>query len=203
MEQYDNRIDAYINKSADFAKPILTYIREIIHEASPFVTETIKWGCPSFDYKGPIVMMASFKQHCGLNLWKASLMNDPQGLMKLDDGNAGQFGRITNIADLPQKDALIDFIKQGVGLNEKGLKVSTKKASGEKEELTVPDYFTAALNDNPLAKSAFDRFSYSQKKEYLEWLTEAKSEATRDKRLETAIEWVSEGKTRHWKYQRK
>jgi uncharacterized protein YdeI (YjbR/CyaY-like superfamily) len=203
MEQYDHRVDAYIGKAADFAQPVLNYIREVIHEASPLITETIKWGCPSFDYKGPIVMMAAFKQHCGLNLWKASLMNDPNRVMKLNDGNAGQFSRITSITDLPQKDILIDFIKQGVALNEKGLKVPTKKTTGEKEELIVPEYFTAALDNNPQAKVNFNGFSYSQKKEYLEWLIEAKSEATRDKRMETAVEWISEGKTRNWKYQRK
>jgi uncharacterized protein YdeI (YjbR/CyaY-like superfamily) len=203
MEQYDNRVDAYIGKSADFAQPILNYIREIIHEASPLITETIKWGCPSFDYKGPIVMMAAFKQHCGLNLWKASLMDDPDGVMKLNDENAGQFSRITSIADLPQKNVLIDFIKQGVALNEKGLKVPTKKTTGEKAELVVPDYFTAALDSNPQAKANFDGFSYSQKKEYLEWFIEAKSEATRDNRVKTSVEWISEGKSRNWKYQHK
>jgi uncharacterized protein YdeI (YjbR/CyaY-like superfamily) len=148
-------------------------------------------------------MMAAFKQHCGLNLWKASLMNDPDSVMKLNDENAGQFGRITSIADLPQKDVLIDFIKQGVALNEKGLKVPTKKTTVEKAELIVPDYFTAALDNNPHAKANFNGFSYSQKKEYLEWFIEAKSEATRDKRVETSVEWISEGKSRNWKYQRK
>jgi uncharacterized protein YdeI (YjbR/CyaY-like superfamily) len=123
--------------------------------------------------------------------------------MKLNDENAGQFSRITSIADLPQKDVLIDFIKQGVALNEKGLKVPTKKTTGEKAELIVPDYFMAALDSNPQAKANFNGFSYSQKKEYLEWFIEAKSEATRDKRVQTSVEWISEGKSRNWKYQRK
>jgi uncharacterized protein YdeI (YjbR/CyaY-like superfamily) len=200
MEQYDSRVDAYIGKSADFAKPILTYLRQVIHETSPLITETIKWGCPSFDYKGPIIMLAAFKQHCGLNLWKASLIDDPQQIMRLNDESAGQFGRITNIADLPPKNILIDFIEQGVKLNEAGKKAPAPKATTEKTELVVPDYFAAVLNQHPQAKATFDGFSYSHKKEYLEWVIEAKTDATRDKRMQTAVEWLSEGKSRHWKY---
>ena len=200
MEQYDSRIDAYIDKSADFAKPVLTYLREVIHEAWPLVTETIKWGCPSFDYKGPIVMLAAFKQHCGLNLWKASLMDDPQQIMNLNDGNAGQFGRITGIADLPPKAVLIDFIQQSVKLNEAGKKVPAKKMPTEKAALVTPDYFVAALADNPKAKEHFEKFSPSQKREYITWFEEAKTEATRNKRLAEGIAWISEGKTRLWKY---
>jgi uncharacterized protein YdeI (YjbR/CyaY-like superfamily) len=130
-------------------------------------------------------------------------MDDPDGVMKLNDENAGQFSRITSIVDLPQKNVLIDFIKQGVALNEKGLKVPTKKATAEKAELIVPDYFTTALDNTPQAKVNFDGFSYSQKKEYLEWFIEAKSEVTRDKRVQTSVEWISEEKSRNWKYQRK
>jgi uncharacterized protein YdeI (YjbR/CyaY-like superfamily) len=200
MEQYDSRIDAYIEKSVDFAKPILTYLRQVIHEASPLITETIKWGCPSFDYKGPLVMLASFKQHCGLNLWKASLMHDPQQVMKLSDESAGQFGRITNIADLPPKDVLIDFIQQGVKLNEAGVKARANKTTSEKTELITPDYFVAILDQHPQAKSTFDNFSASQKKEYVNWFEEAKTEATREKRLTEGIAWIIEGKTRNWKY---
>jgi len=200
MEQYDSRVDAYIAKSPDFARSVLSYLRDVIHEASPLITETIKWGCPSFDYKGPIVMLASFKQHCGINFWKASLINDPQKIMKLADDSAGQFGRITNVADLPSKEVLIDFIQQAVAINEKGLKVPAKVAPAQKAELVIPDYLTAELQQNLQAKTVFDNFSYSQKKEYITWFEDAKSDATREKRLKEGLEWISEGKSRHWKY---
>jgi len=202
MEQYDNRVDVYINKSREFAKPILEYIREIVHETSPLLTEAMKWGFPFFEYKGVVCQMASFKEHCAFGFWKASLLNDPYGVLSLGDGAAGSFGRITKIEDLPAKEILQDFILQAIALNESGKKTpeAIKKASAPKTELVVPEYFREFLTTYPNASLNFDRFSYSQKKEYVEWIVEAKTEATRLKRLETAAEWIAEGKSRHWKY---
>jgi len=202
MEQYDNRVDVYINKSREFAKPILEYIREIVHETSPLLTEAMKWGFPFFEYKGVVCQMASFKEHCAFGFWKASLLNDPNGVLSIGDGAAGSFGRITKIEDLPAKEILQDFILQAIALNESGKKTpeAIKKASAPKTELVVPEYFREFLTTYPNASLNFDRFSYSQKKEYVEWIVEAKTEATRLKRLETAAEWIAEGKSRHWKY---
>lgn len=202
MEQYDNRVDVYINKSREFAKPILEYIREIVHETSPLLTEAMKWGFPFFEYKGVVCQMASFKEHCAFGFWKASLLNDPYGVLSIGDGAAGSFGRITKIEDLPAKEILQDFILQAIALNESGKKTpeAIKKASAPKTELVVPEYFREFLTTYPNASLNFDRFSYSQKKEYVEWIVEAKTEATRQKRLETAAEWIAEGKSRHWKY---
>lgn len=203
MKLYDSRIDVYINKSAPFAQPILEYIREVVHEASPLITETVKWSMPFFDYKGTVCMMAAFKQHCAFGFWKASRLDDPRHLLNPgEESSAGSFGRISSIADLPPKQALIDFVLQAIELNEKGIKTKAAKPPAQKAVLVIPDYFTEALSENAGAKATFGAFSYSQKKDYVEWLTEAKSEATRQKRLETAIEWIGEGKSRHWKYQR-
>jgi len=203
MEQFDSRIDVYINKSAPFAQPILEYIREVVHEASPLIQETMKWSMPFFDYKGTVCMMAAFKQHCAFGFWKASRLNDPHHLLHSgEESAAGSFGRICSIADLPPKEAMIDFIMQAIELNEKGIKTVKVKPPVDKAALVVPDYFVEALSENDEAGANFNAFSYSQKKDYVEWLTEAKSEATRQKRMETAIEWISEGKTRNWKYQR-
>ena len=203
MEQFDSRIDVYINKSAPFAQPILEYIREVVHEASPLLQETMKWSMPFFDYKGTVCMMAAFKQHCAFGFWKASRLNDPHHLLHSgEEAAAGSFGRICSIADLPPKEAMIDFIMQAIELNEKGIKTVKVKPPVDKAALVVPDYFVEALSENGEAGVTFSSFSYSQKKDYVEWLTEAKSEATRQKRLETALEWISEGKTRNWKYER-
>jgi len=203
MEQFDDRIDLYVNKSAPFARPILEYIREVVHEASPLVTETMKWSMPFFDYKGTVCMMAAFKQHCGFGFWKASRLNDPNHLLNPgEESSAGSFGRISSIADLPPKEVLIDFVLQAIELNEKGIKTAKVKPAAEKGVLVIPDYFADALSQNEAAQAAFNSFSYSQKKDYVEWLTEAKTDTTRQKRMETAVEWISEGKIRNWKYQR-
>jgi uncharacterized protein YdeI (YjbR/CyaY-like superfamily) len=202
MEQYDNRVDAYIEKSPEFAKPILTYLRQLVHETSPLLTEAIKWGFPFFDYKGVVCQMVAFKEHCAFGFWKATLLNDPNNALSIGDGSAGSFGRITKIEDLPSKEILQDFILQAIAFNESGKKTpeAVKKASAPKTELVIPEYFTEFLTAYPNASLNFDRSSYSHKKEYVEWIIDAKSEATRQKRMETAAGWLAEGKSRHWKY---
>ena len=202
MGQFDPRIDAFIDKSADFAKPILMHIREVVHKASPLINETIKWGMPFFDYKGPVCMMAAFKQHCAFGFWKASRLNDPEGLLKGSDNeaSAGSFGRINSVADLPSDEALIGFVHQMIAINESGIK-ETKKPAPPKAELPVPADFGKLLEGNPTAIEHFVNFSPSKKREYLEWFVEAKSDATREKRMQQALEWITEGKSRNWKYQ--
>ncbi|HWD88560.1 MAG TPA: YdeI/OmpD-associated family protein [Mucilaginibacter sp.] len=202
MGQYDERVDAVIAKSADFAKPILIHIREVVHRASPLITETIKWGMPFFDYKGPVCMMAPFKQHIGFGFWKASRLNDPKGMLRGSDDEAapGSFGRIVTLADLPPDEDLIGFIHQMIALNESGVK-EVKKPAAPKAELPMPDDFDKLLRGNLAAMDHFEKFSPSKKREYLEWFADAKSEATREKRMEQALEWIAEGKSRNWKYQ--
>lgn len=203
MEQYDARIDAYIAKAAPFAKPILEHIRQVVHEASPRITETVKWGMPFFDYKGPVCMMAAFKQHLGFGFWKASRLNDPNGFVKEGDAEAaaGSFGRIEKMEDLPPDDVLKEFVLQIIAINESGIK-EPKKAAAPKAELPMPDDFNQILSSNTAALGYFVDFSPSKKREYLEWFAEAKSDATRQKRMEQALEWISEGKSRNWKYQK-
>lgn len=204
METFDKRVDAYIEKSADFAKPILQHIRALVHRAAPGIKETIKWSFPHFDYKGTVCSMASFKQHCALGFWKSSLLADPHNLLNVNASSAmGQFGRITSVNDLPADEILIDLIQNALELNEKGIKISPKRASNSKAELEIPAEFSEALSANPRALSNFEEFSYSCKKEYLDWFSEAKTETTRQKRMTTALEWLNEGKSRNWKYERK
>lgn len=202
MEKYDARIDAYIAKSADFAKPILIHLRELIHSASSQITENIKWGMPFFEYKGPVCHLAAFKQHCAFGFWKAARLKDPHKVLQEEEGSgAGSFGRIISLADLPSDEILVEYIHEMITLNESGVKETpVKKATAPKTVIEEPAYLTSLLEKHPEAKTNFEKFSPSQKKEYLEWIVEAKTEATRQKRLDTAIEWISEGKTRHWKY---
>lgn len=199
---YDARVDAYIAKSAPFAQPILEHLRKIVHAAAPQVTEGIKWGFPFFDYKGPVCHMSAFKQHMAFGFWKASMLNDPNGLLQKDEPSAGSLGKITSLLDLPSDDILIDFIKQAVHINEKDIKPAEKKASKPKEAIEMPADFADLLAANPKAQAAYNNFSPSHKREYLEWIVDAKSDATRQKRLQTAIEQIVEGKSKNWKYQK-
>lgn len=201
MEKYDPRVDAYIAKSADFAKPILEHLRKLVHDTSPLLTETMKWGFPFFEYKGLVCQMAAFKEHIGFGFWTPGQLNDPGKYIQREDGNAGSFGRITQLSDLPPDEVLADFIKQTIQLNEAGnKKTAAKKETAPKAPIEMPADFADVLAANPKALEVYNKFSPSNKREYLEWITEAKTDATRHKRMETAVEWISEGKSRNWKY---
>jgi uncharacterized protein YdeI (YjbR/CyaY-like superfamily) len=199
MPTVDPRIDVYIDKSADFAKPILTHVRKLIHNACPDVTETLKWSMPSFEHKGILCGFAAFKQHCTFGFWKQSLMESdafPQNKTAM-----GSFGRITSLKDLPSDKVMIGLIHQAMELNEKGVKVP-KKPAATKKDVVVPADLTKALAKNRAAKSTFEAFSPSHKREYVQWIEEAKTEPTRNKRLATTLEWLSEGKSKNWKYEK-
>ena len=204
MAKTDKKIDAYIAKAQPFAKPILEHFREVIHKNCPDVEEKMKWSFPHFDYNGQMMAsMAAFKQHCSVGFWKASLMDDPKGAFGLERGEGmGHLGKLTNVKDLPSDKVLADFIKQGMKFNEEGVKV-VKAKPVEKKDVVIPDYFAAALNKNKKALAGFVKFSPSQQREYIDWLVEAKTEATRNSRMETALEWIAEGKIRNWKYLKK
>ena len=204
MKNKNPRIDLYISKSAEFAKPILMHLRELVHVACPEVEEKIKWSFASFDYKGPMCTMAAFKHHCAFGFWKASLMKDKTLTKNAESESAmGHYGKITSLKDLPSDKKIIAHIKEAMMLNEEGVKLPPKKAAKEKKEIMVPDYFLKQLKKNKKAFTTFDAFSPSHKREYVEWITEAKTEETKNRRMETAIEWLSQGKPRNWKYMKK
>jgi len=198
MPKKDPRVDDYIAKSADFAKPILKYLRKIIHAACPDVEETIKWKFPHFDYKGIMCGMAAFKEHCAFGFWKEALILN--GGKPAEKTAMGSFGCIRSIDDLPNEKTLLGYVRKAAALNEAGIKTPGRTQPKKREPIAVPDYFRAALRKNAKAQTAFDKFSPSHRREYLEWITDAKREETRDKRISTAIEWMAEGKPRHWKY---
>lgn len=196
------QVDQYIIKSAEFAIPILDHLRNLVHKADARIEEKIKWGMPSFDYKGIVCQMAAFKHHCVFGFWKASIMEDEYGIFKDKAEAMGGLGKITSFDDLPADEILIAYIQQAIQLNEDNVKLPAKPKSAEKKELLVPEYFIDALREDPKALAVFQNFSPSNKKDYVLWLEEAKTEATRLKRLETAVEWIGEGKSRMWKYQK-
>ena len=204
MKNTNINIDNYISKSADFARPILIHLRKLIHKTCPEVQEKIKWGMPFFDYRDEMMCnIAAFKNHCSFGFWKASLMKDFEFTFSDNNKNAmGHLGKITKLPDLPPDKIIIKYIKEAMKLNDEGKK--TKVFTKEKKmELPMPDYFRIALNKSPQLSKEFDKFSPSIKREYIEWLIEAKSEITRNKRLQTALDWISDGKPRNWKYMKK
>lgn len=203
MPKKDKRVTEYINAREPFAGPVLKHLRELVHKASPEIEENIKWGMPSFEYNGMVCSMAAFKKHCTFTFPKAALMKDPDKVLdKVGKTAMGQFGKITSLSDLPADRILIKYIKEAVKLNKGGAKLPVQTKDGKKKKpLDIPGYFTDALKKNKKALKTFEAFSPSHKHEYIEWVTEAKREPTRQKRITTAIEWMSEGKSRNWKYE--
>src|ERR1700704_4376622 len=199
MATKDPRIDAYIAKSAAFAQPILKDLRKVMHAGCPQVEETMKWSMPHFDYKGVMCGMAAFKQHCVFGFWKESLIFDSS---KTAEKTAmGSFGCIKSLADLPSEKTLVGYVKKAAALNDAGTKAPGRTKPKKREPLEVPEDFTAALKKNAKARKTFENFPASKRREYLEWVTEAKRPETRQERLATSMQWLSEGKPRHWKYQ--
>ena len=196
---FNPEFDKYIAKSAEFARPILTKLRKLFHQACPEIEETMKWSFPHFEYKGVVGSMAAFKQHMSWGFWKAKLMKDPQGLLTMMENHTMGHGKVTDLSQLPSDRILLEYIREAVALNEQGVKAPAPKKK-PKGDLIVPNYFMAALKKNKKALATFEAFSPSNKREYVEWVTEAKQETTRDKRLAQAIEWMAEGKPRNWKY---
>jgi uncharacterized protein YdeI (YjbR/CyaY-like superfamily) len=198
MTTIDPRVDAYIAKSAEFAQPILEHLRAVVHAACPEAEETMKWSFPHFMYKGMMCSMASFKAHCAFGFWKAELLMADEARREA----MGHFGRIESIKDLPSKKVLTAYIKQAMKLNDEGVAAPARAKPAAPRELVIPDELTAALKKVPAARKHFEAFSPSKRRDYAEWISEAKTDATRVRRLEQAIEWIAEGKSRNWKYEK-
>lgn len=198
MGTRDPRIDAYIDRAAPFAQPILKRLRGVIHKACPRVEETIKWSAPHFMYEGMLCGMAAFKQHCAFGFWKGGLIVDAGGAKA--KAAMGQFGRIEILADLPSDKLLAGYVKQAMKLNEAGVPSPTRANRKPKPPVKVPADLQKALRKHGKARATFRAFSPSNRREYVEWITEAKTVETRQRRLDTAVEWMAEGKVRNWKY---
>lgn len=196
-------VDAYIAKSADFAKPILKKIRDIFHKACPKAEEAMKWNCPAFLYHGMLGGMAAFKNHATWGIWRSQELSDPEGLFT--DKCSGGFGvKLTSLKDLPTEKIMIAYIKEAMKLNEAFASGERKapKMGGRKDPklIKAPADLAAAMKKNKKALAAFEAFPYSHRKEYVEWITEAKRDETRKQRIATAVEWMAQGKSRNWKY---
>jgi uncharacterized protein YdeI (YjbR/CyaY-like superfamily) len=198
MANHDPRVDAYIAKSASFARPILEHLRALVHEACPTVDESLKWSMPFFSYKAaPMCMMAAFKQHCSFGFWLSKEVTGGS-----DEDGMGQFGKLASLKDLPPDRQLSAYLKKVMALNEAGVKKARPQAAA-KPAPTLPDDLAALLaqKKHAAARKAWESFPPGAQREYVEWIAEAKTDATRQKRLATTLEWLAEGKKRNWKYE--
>ncbi len=209
MSKRDPKLDAYIAKSPDFAKPILQHLRAVVHEACPDVEEALKWSMPAFLYNGMLCSMAAFKEHCAFRFWKGDLIMAGKGAGATPA--MGHFGRITKVGDLPSKKVLAGYVKQAMALNDEGVKPHWLEARNAKraakarrpaQPLVVPADLAAALKRSAKARAAFAKFPPSHRREYVEWITGAKREETRARRLATAVAWIAEGKAANWRYEK-
>jgi uncharacterized protein YdeI (YjbR/CyaY-like superfamily) len=206
-ENYNPKVDAYIENAQTFAQPIMNHLREIAHKGCPDVAETIKWGMPFFEHRGEILCcMAAFKKHCRFGFWGKEIRVVLREAKVAGMDKSGWFDRITRVEDLPSEKQLLDFVRQAAVLIESGNQTSPmagrkKAAKPKKASVKMTGEFSAALKKSKKATTVFAAFSPSCKREYIEWVAEAKRPETRDKRIATAIEWISAGKQRNWKYQ--
>jgi uncharacterized protein YdeI (YjbR/CyaY-like superfamily) len=197
------KFDAYLAASEDFAKPIMMHLRSLLHTTCPEVVEELKWGIPHFDYKGEMMcIFAASKKHCSFGFWKDALMADPRLKANSSLPAIKRFmGKLTKIEDLPTDVELIGFIREAMTLNENGVKLPPREAKTPKT-LAMPPGFAEKLAENPTAKQEYDSKSDSFRKDYLVWITDAKTDATRQKRIEESVAWIAEGKGRFWKYEK-
>ena len=196
MVTRDERIDAYLEAAPEFARPVLTALRAAIHAACPDVVETIKWRSPSFEYHGLLCGFPTFQRHCSFGFWKHTLVC---GDTEKGKEAWGSFGRMTSVADLPSKTALAKLIKKAMQLNVDGVKAAKPKHA-RKPAPKMPPTLEKALRGNTRARAQWAAFTPGKQREYMEWIGEAKTDATRTRRLEQALEWIAEGKPRNWKY---
>ena len=205
MKNTDARVDAYIEKAPDYSKPILKKLRRLIHRAHPSIEESIKWSTPTFEYKGIVAGMSAFKKHVAFGFWKATAMRDPEGLFKGDTKQSPFAVKVSSVKDLPPDKVIVAYVKEAVDLNERGVKASPSGGRKKKTRAApkAPDDLMAALKRKKKALATFEGFSPSHKREYTEWVTQAKRAETRKKRIATAVEWMAEGKPRNWKYMKK
>jgi uncharacterized protein YdeI (YjbR/CyaY-like superfamily) len=197
-------VDAYIAKSADFARPILTHVRKLMHRGCSRIEEKIKWGVPTFERDGIVAMMAAFKKHVAFGFWSEKLIREKLGAdanrVFPRDAKLGMGGRrYLAKSELPSDVVIVRAVKLAVALNEAGER--PKRAPKKKPPPKAPPYLVAALKKNAKARATFAGLTPGQQREYVDWLVEAKQPATRERRLAQAVEWLAQGKTRYWKYQ--
>ncbi|MEM8882762.1 MAG: YdeI/OmpD-associated family protein [Planctomycetota bacterium] len=203
MPKTDPRVDDYIQKAPPFARPILEKIRKVMHKGDRNFEENIKWGNPTFELDGIVGGMGAFKKHVAWGFWNAPAMSDPEGLFEGNPKKSPYAMKVADVKEMPSEKVLVGYVKEAVALNKAGVKRPTNRVGGTKPPARAPKDLMDALKKSPKALATYKAFSPSKKRDYVEWVTEAKRDATRTKRIATAVEWMAEGKSRNWKYEKK
>lgn len=204
--RFNPQFDEYQEAASEFAKPIMAHLRKLVHKQCPAVVEEIKWGIPHFDYKGEMLcIFAAYKNHCSFSFWKESLMSDARLKANPHLKAAKRFlGKLTSLSDLPSDSEVMAFIQEAMALNDKGVKLAPRQAKPAKAaEIAIPDAFAEQLSRHEPANEVFQSKSPSFRKEYVVWIADAKTDQTRQKRIDESLEWIAQGKGRFWKYEKK
>jgi len=205
--RFNPQFDEYQETASNFAKPIMAHLRKLVHETCPEVVEEIKWGIPHFDYKGEMLcIFAAYKNHCSFTFWKESLMSDARLKANPDSKAAKRFmGKLTSLSDLPSDGELIAFVQEAMALNDQGVKVAPRRDAkpAKAAEIAIPGAFAERLSRHEQANAVFLSKSPSFRKEYVAWIADAKTDQTRQKRIDESLEWIAQGKGRFWKYEKK
>jgi len=207
QERFNPQFDEYMQAASEHAKPIMAHLRKLVHETCPEVVEEIKWGIPHFDYKGAMLcIFAAHRNHCAFTFWKESLMSDARLKANPDLKPVKRFmGKLTSLSDLPSDGELIAFVQEAMALNDKGAKIAPRPDAkpAKATEIAIPDAFAERLSRHAQANAVFQGKSPSFRKEYVAWIADAKTGQTRQKRIDEALEWIAQGKSRFWKYEKK
>lgn len=193
----DARVDEYVERAAEFARPILLHLRLLVHQACPEIDETIKWSRPFFVHRGTIIAnMAAFKRHCSFGLWGP-------GMTPLStDGAGGSLARIESLAGLPEDAAIVAMVRDAIKrVGNTGAAATKGRVKAVSEDIAVPQDLALALAEIDGAIAHFEALSPSCKREYVLWIEEAKRKETRARRVGETARWIAEGKRRNWKYE--
>lgn len=201
---YSKDVDAYIEEAAPFAKPILKKLRELIHKADPDIVESMKWSCPHFELQGIVASLAAFKEHVRFGYWRGVQVTGETDVMERMGQTEMAAAKLRDVKALPADDLILKWTRKAIELNRSGVKggpMADRAKKPPKPKLAPPHDLLLALQKNAKAKKVFEAFPPSAQRDYIDWITEAKQEATRQRRLTQAIEWIAEGKRRNWKYE--
>jgi uncharacterized protein YdeI (YjbR/CyaY-like superfamily) len=198
-------VDAYIGKAKPFAQPILWHVRELLHMSVPGVEEEMKWSRPFFVYRGIILgNISAFKEHCSMGLWGEEITAKLRAEGLVSSEAMGSFGRLTSVKDLPADKKLAAYFKFAAKAIDDGSRTKSIERPVQrvaKPELDVPEELTVALKKNKVAQKVFEGFAPSHRRDYIEWIVDAKRDETRAKRVTQTVDWLAEGKRRNWKYE--
>jgi hypothetical protein len=204
---HNAQVTAYAAAMPAYAQPIFAHLRALIHTTCPDTDEAIKWSIPHFERDGDyLCIFAASPGHASFTFYKQQLMSDPRLRDNLNLPAIKRFmGRLTSLSDLPDDATLAAMLQEAADLNARGVRLPDR-APKTPPVIDMPSAVATAvataLAANPAAQAVWDAKSAAWRKDYLVWITAAKTDPTRDARIAEALDWIADGKARFWKYQK-